>query len=94
MRKTSDPDSININLENLTAIESCPKCSSPVWIESVDVEVGILHGPYGCPECGWSEWEEYDISNGTSQAQLNYPNYLVDQWGRLHPNVIKNLSET
>jgi hypothetical protein len=72
--------------------ELCPKCSTPVWRESVDLGVGIYYGPYGCPECGWSEWKEYDLSNGESPAQLENPNHHVDQWGGLHPNVNKNLS--
>ncbi len=38
----------------------CPKCSTPCHRDEVDVGVGIISGPYGCPGCGWSEDFEYD----------------------------------
>jgi hypothetical protein len=40
----------------------CPKCGTNC--DSVDVGVGIMYGPYGCPGCGWSEDSEYDLSEG------------------------------
>lgn len=73
-------------------VELCPKCSSRVWRDSVDVGVGVIHGPYGCVQCGWSESKEYDLSNGSSPAQLENPQHKVDQWGTLYPNVNKNFS--
>ena len=36
----------------------CPECGDEAWRDEVDVGVGIIYGPYGCP-CGWSEQEEY-----------------------------------
>ena len=56
----------------------CPKCNSEgCWREEVDIGVGIQYGPYGCPDCGWSEWEEYDISEHTKEED----GYALDQWG-------------
>lgn len=61
---------------------NCPKCDSEeVWRESVDVEVGVIHVPYGCEECGWSEDNQYDQSEGTKYSK----GCLTDQWGNLYP---------
>ena len=64
---------------------NCPKCECECFRDSVDVEVGVIYGPYGCPECGWSESPEYDRSEGLSPAQKKYPKYYVDQWGGMTP---------
>ena len=67
----------------------CPKCKSPeVWRDSVDVGVGIMHGPYGCSDCGWSEDERYDQSEGSKYES----GCLTDQWGGLHP-MFKSIEE-
>jgi hypothetical protein len=60
----------------------CPKCGNPdTYRESADVGVGVIYGPYGCPECGWSEWPQYDRSEGPSPEQKDNPEWYVDQWG-------------
>jgi hypothetical protein len=41
---------------------NCPKCNGQCHRDSVDIGVGVIHGPYGCEECGWSEDPEYDLS--------------------------------
>ena len=43
----------------------CPKCGSTCGRDEVHNGVGFMYGPFGC-QCGWSEWPEYDISNGRS----------------------------
>lgn len=54
----------------------CPKCGeTDLYRDEVDVEVGIIYGPYGCI-CGWSESPEYDRSEGPSPQQLK----LGDEW--------------
>lgn len=63
----------------------CPKCQEVVWRDSVDVGVGVIHGPYGCSACGWSEDRYYDKSSGESEAAKEHPDDLVDQWGGLRP---------
>ena len=69
----------------------CPKCdSSEVWRDSVDVGVGIMHGPYGCSGCGWSEDNKYDISEGQKYSESGC---LLDQWGGLHPMIKKDNDE-
>ena len=60
----------------------CKNCNKSCQRESVDVGVGIIHGPYGCAECGWSEDPFYDRSSGTSPAQEQAgKNYFVNQYG-------------
>ena len=61
--------------------ETCPRCGAFVWRDSVDVGVGIIYGPYGCPDCGWSSDAEYDRSRGESPAQKEHPDRHIDQWG-------------
>jgi len=46
----------------------CKKCGQECYRESVDVGVGVIHGPWGCPCCGWSDDPEYDCSEGESPA--------------------------
>jgi hypothetical protein len=58
----------------------CPKCGDNTWRESADVGVGIIYGPYGCPSCGWSEEDRYDLSSGHKTED----GYRLDQWGGLH----------
>lgn len=61
----------------------CPKCGEECWRDDVDVGVGIIYGPYGCPGCGWSEDREYDHSNGVAPAQTEHPDWYVTQWGQM-----------
>jgi len=58
----------------------CPKCGEECDRDSVDVGVGVIHGPYGCG-CGWSEEPRYDASEGESPAQAEMPDWLVDSRG-------------
>lgn len=59
----------------------CPKCEGSCWRDSVDVGVGIIHGPWGCEECGWSSDTHYDRSEGPSKAELKNPDFHADQYG-------------
>lgn len=36
--------------------ETRPRCKEPTEHESVDVGIGIMHGPEYCSACGWSEY--------------------------------------
>lgn len=60
----------------------CPKCKSECEREEVDVGVGTIYGPYGCPSCAWSEYKEYDLSSGKSNLRENG---TIDQYGGLTP---------
>ena len=60
---------------------NCPKCNSECDRDEVDIDVAVQCGPYGCPSCGWSEWPEYDCSEGASPKQQANPEWYVDQWG-------------
>lgn len=61
----------------------CPKCDGHCDRDSVDVGVGIIHGPYGCEECAWSEDSEYDLSNG--KDPIDEKGGVIDQYGGYHP---------
>jgi hypothetical protein len=61
----------------------CPKCGEECHCDSVDVGVGVIHGPYGCPGCGWSEDSEYDLSEG--QDPVDEKGGAIDQYGSYHP---------
>lgn len=62
----------------------CPRCSErELWREEADVGVGIIYGPWGCPCCGWSESEEYDLEfGGGVQDDGSY----LDPYGGLTPS--------
>ena len=58
----------------------CPKCKSQCERDEADVGVGIIYGPWGCGECGWSEDEKYD------QTLIEQPKSgHIDQWGGFTP---------
>lgn len=61
----------------------CPRCNEDCDRDSVDVGVGVIHGPYGCASCGWSENEEYDLSG--SKDPVDEKGGAIDQWGGYHP---------
>lgn len=61
----------------------CPKCNDDCWRDSVDIGVGIQYGPWGCPGCGWSEWDCYDLSTG--KDPVDDRGGAIDQFGGYHP---------
>ena len=63
-------------------VMNCPKCDEDCLRDEVDVGVGIICGPWGCPGCGWSESEDYDISSG---PKMDKNGWAVDQYGGLTP---------
>jgi hypothetical protein len=63
---------------------NCPKCTNDCDRMSVDVGVGIIYGPWGCPLCGWSEVPEYDHSEGDAPADNVREGWFSDQFGCLH----------
>lgn len=52
----------------------CPRCDeAELYRDSVDIGVGVIFGPCGCPRCGWSEDSEYDLARGGGvQADGSY----------------------
>lgn len=62
---------------------TCPLCYRECCRESADVGVGMIYGPWGCPACGWSESEEYDLSGG--RDPLNADGGVLDQFGMYYP---------
>jgi len=62
---------------------SCPKCGTECHRDSVDIGVGVMHGPWGCPGCAWSESEEYDLSTGKNP--VDEKGGVIDQYGGYHP---------
>lgn len=61
---------------------NCPKCGDNCMRDEVDIGVGTIYGPFGC-QCGWSESEEYDRSNGESPANIAEAgsDRVTDQFG-------------
>jgi predicted RNA-binding Zn-ribbon protein involved in translation (DUF1610 family) len=65
-------------------VPKCPNCgNNGLWRDSADVGVGTIYGPYGCPNCGWSEDSKYDRTRGTNDATQEGERW-VDQWGVAH----------
>lgn len=62
---------------------NCPNCKADCYRDAADVGVGIIHGPWGCPHCGWSEDERYNrlIVSPGPDAKGGY----TDQYGGYHP---------
>lgn len=42
---------------------NCERCGAPCDRDEVDVGVGVIYGPWGCYDCGWSEDPRYDLQN-------------------------------
>ncbi len=61
----------------------CPKCGATCDRESADVGVGVIYGPWGCPDCQWSEDPKYDLSSG--QGRTTEQGGLRDQYGGVTP---------
>lgn len=58
----------------------CENCGEEAERESVDVGVGVIHGPWGCYACGWSEDPKYDCRGGSER-----PGGFVDPLGGFTP---------
>ena len=37
----------------------CKKCGAECIRDEVDIGVGVQYGPWGCPECGWSQIDDW-----------------------------------
>lgn len=61
--------------------QNCPYCEEPCDRESVDVGIGVIHGPWGCGNCGWSESPEYDSRDG---IRHDGEDRVFDQFGVSH----------
>lgn len=67
--------------ESMTIEGICPRCGEHAERDSVDVGVGIIHGPWGCSCCGWSESEQYDLSfGGGVQESGSYLDPMGGYW--------------
>jgi hypothetical protein len=55
----------------------CPECNEECDRDEVDVEVGIIYGPWGCYSCGWSEYDR-------KRAEAENPGWYCDPTGGLH----------
>lgn len=60
----------------------CPNCGNDdIYREEADVGVGIIYGPYGCCNCGWSEDPIYDSRLGPCLAELDHPEFTISPIG-------------
>jgi len=63
----------------------CPGCGEKeVHQDWVDIGVGVIYGPAGCPCCGWSEDAEYDMRDDANREPDSRGGYK-DQYGGYHP---------
>jgi predicted nucleic-acid-binding Zn-ribbon protein len=61
---------------------TCPKCGGDCSRDDADIGIGIIYGPWGCGNCGWSENPEYDISEGQKTTEAGG---VIDQFGGITP---------
>lgn len=67
------------------ARNACPACGEKeVHQDRVDIGVGVIYGPAGCPCCGWSEAPEYDQRVPENRVPDSRGGYK-DQYGGYHP---------
>ena len=59
----------------------CPNCKGECYRGEVDVGVGIIFGPWGCP-CGWSEEDAYNLLDGPKYTEAGG---VIDQYGGVTP---------
>lgn len=59
----------------------CEKCGYPCDRDEVDVGVGVIYGPWGCFNCGWSEDARYDSSDKDGAKQIETPQGFIDPCG-------------
>ena len=59
----------------------CPNCGYECYRDEVNVGVGIIKGPWGCP-CGWSEDPRYNLLDGPKKTENGG---TLDQYGGLWP---------
>lgn len=59
----------------------CPNCDHECYRDEIDVGVGIIYGPWGCP-CGWSEDPKYNQLDGPKKTKGGY---TLDQYGGATP---------
>lgn len=69
--------------EAFVEIQDCPKCGTRCDRDAVDVGVSTIFGPWGCPRCGWSDHEEYDLSEGRDPVDEH--GGAIDQFGGYYP---------
>lgn len=62
--------------------QKCEKCGAECYRDEVDVGVGVIYGPWGCPNCGWSESSDYDVSAG---PRYDTAGRMLDQFGGATP---------
>lgn len=60
---------------------TCPHCGDTCDRESVDVGIGMMYGPWGCSNCGWSEDPDYDCRDGIKR---DGDDRVLDQFGVSH----------
>lgn len=65
----------------MSDVRNCPHCAESCDRESCDIGVGRIYGPWGCSNCGWSEYPEYDSRAG---VRADGDDRVFDQFGVSH----------
>lgn len=42
--------------------DTCPNCGGKLDQDWANIGIGVVYGPAGCHNCGWSEEEQFDSS--------------------------------
>ncbi len=63
---------------------SCPRCGGQTDADEVDIGVGVMRGPRGCIDCGWSEDKSLDMADPANAGPDERGGYR-DQFGGYHP---------
>jgi hypothetical protein len=58
-----------------------PHCGEPCDRDHVDVGIGVIYGPWGCANCGWSSDPTYDSRRG---VRRDGHDRVFDQYGTSH----------
>lgn len=60
---------------------TCPYCGAPCDRDYADIGVGVIYGPWGCANCGWSSDPQYDSRESIRQ---DGEKRVFDQYGASH----------
>lgn len=57
-------------------MDKCPKCGGELVRDEVDIGVGVMLGPAGCPDCHWME-KRPTLEDGPDLFNGGEPRYCI-----------------